>query len=49
MSYSTFRKEKNDPLKEPIFFGNTVNVARFDQQKHNIFERLVERQISFNL
>ena len=47
MSYSTFRKEKNDPLKEPIFFGNTVNVARFDQQKHNIFERLVERQISF--
>ena len=47
MSYSTFRKEKNDPLKEPIFFGNTVNVARFVQQKHNIFERLVERQISF--
>lgn len=47
MSYSTFRKEKNDPLKEPIFFGNTVNVARFDQQKHSIFERLTERQISF--
>lgn len=47
MSYSTFRKEKNDPLKEPIFFGNSVNIARFDQQKHSIFERLVERQISF--
>tara|TARA_R110001583_G_scaffold195070_1_gene368931 strand:- start:657 stop:1787 length:1131 start_codon:yes stop_codon:yes gene_type:complete len=47
MSYSTFRKEKNDPLKEPIFFGNSVNVSRFDQQKHSIFEKLTEKQMSF--
>lgn len=47
MSYETFRKEQNDPLKEPIFFGNSVNVARFDQQKHSIFEKLTEKQISF--
>lgn len=47
MSYSTFRKDKNNPLQEPIFFGNSVNVARFDQQKHAIFEKLTEKQISF--
>ena len=47
MAYSTFRKEKNDPLKEPMFFGNSVNVSRFDQQKHSIFEKLTEKQISF--
>ena len=29
------------------FFGNPVNVSRFDQQKHNIFERLIEKQLSF--
>jgi len=47
MAYQTFRKEKNDPLIEPIFFGNSVNVSRFDQQKHSIFEKLTEKQISF--
>ncbi|AMJ98658.1 MULTISPECIES: class Ia ribonucleoside-diphosphate reductase subunit beta [Alteromonas] len=47
MAYQTFRKESNDPLSEPIFFGNSVNVSRFDQQKHSIFERLTEKQISF--
>jgi len=30
-----------------MFFGNPVNVARYDQQKHSIFEKLVEKQISF--
>lgn len=34
-------------LKEPMFFGNPVNVSRFDQQKHPIFEKLTEKQISF--
>ena len=37
MAYSTFSKEKNDQLKEPMFFGNPVNVARYDQQKFEIF------------
>lgn len=27
--------------------GNPVNVARYDQQKHQIFEKLIEKQISF--
>lgn len=30
-----------------MFFGNPVNVARYDQQKHPIFEKLIEKQISF--
>ncbi len=30
-----------------MFFGQSVNVARFDQQKHAIFEKLIEKQLSF--
>ncbi|WXT99804.1 MAG: Ribonucleoside-diphosphate reductase 1 subunit beta [Catillopecten margaritatus gill symbiont] len=30
-----------------MFFGNTVNVARFDKQKFEMFERLTEKQLSF--
>lgn len=47
MSFSIFNKVKNDPLTEPMFLGNTVNVARYDQQKHPIFEKLIEKQLSF--
>lgn len=47
MSYSTFNKNQINPLQEPMFFGNSVNVARYDQQKHNVFEKLIEKQISF--
>lgn len=47
MSYSTFNKNQINPLEEPMFFGNSVNVARYDQQKHSIFEKLIEKQISF--
>ncbi|MDT7525026.1 MULTISPECIES: class Ia ribonucleoside-diphosphate reductase subunit beta [Idiomarinaceae] len=47
MSYSTFNQNQVNPLLEPMFFGNSVNVARYDQQKHSIFEKLIEKQISF--
>jgi ribonucleoside-diphosphate reductase beta chain len=47
MSFSTFNTVKNDPLKEPMFLGQSVNVSRFDQQKHPIFEKLIEKQLSF--
>jgi len=30
-----------------MFLGNAVNVSRFDQQKLPIFEKLIEKQISF--
>ncbi|MDE1184913.1 MAG: ribonucleotide-diphosphate reductase subunit beta [Pantoea sp.] len=47
MAYTTFSQTKNDQLKEPMFFGQSVNVARFDQQKYDIFEKLIEKQLSF--
>ncbi|MDX1796209.1 MAG: class Ia ribonucleoside-diphosphate reductase subunit beta [Hydrogenovibrio sp.] len=46
-SYSTFCRSTNNALKEPMFFGQNVNVARYDQQKHPIFEKLIEKQLSF--
>ena len=47
MAYTTFSKLANDPLKEPMFFGNPVNVARYDQQRFEAFEKLIEKQLSF--
>ncbi len=47
MTYSTFCRSQNDALKEPMFFGQNVNVARYDQQKFPIFEKLIEKQLSF--
>ena len=47
MSYTTFSQVQNDHMKEPMFLGNPVNVARYDQQKYDIFEKLIEKQLSF--
>ena len=47
MNYSTFSHVHNDQLKEPMFLGQPVNVARYDQQKYEIFEKLIEKQLSF--
>lgn len=47
MKYTTFNQQNLNQLDEPMFFGNPVNVARYDQQKHSIFEKLIEKQISF--
>ncbi|MCW5196633.1 ribonucleotide-diphosphate reductase subunit beta [Buchnera aphidicola (Pemphigus obesinymphae)] len=47
MAYTTFSKKQNNQLCEPMFFGQPVNIARYDQQKYNIFEKLIEKQLSF--
>ena len=47
MSYETFSKTANNQLLEPMFFGQSVNIARYDQQKYSIFEKLTEKRISF--
>lgn len=47
MAYTIFNQNKNDQLKEPMFLGQSVNVARYDQQKFEIFEKLIEKQLSF--
>ncbi|WP_216782724.1 class Ia ribonucleoside-diphosphate reductase subunit beta [Candidatus Profftia tarda] len=47
MAYTTFSQNRNNQLLEPMFFGQSVNVSRYDQQKHEIFEKLIEKQLSF--
>lgn len=47
MAYTTFSTIPNNALKEPMFFGNPVNVARYDQQRFDVFEKLIEKQLSF--
>ena len=47
MSYSTFNPSSHDATLEPMFFGKNVNVARYDKQKYPIFEKLIEKQLSF--
>ena len=47
MKYSVFNQTANDATKEPMFFGQPVNVLRFDKQRYPFFEQLTERQISF--
>lgn len=45
--YSTFTKHNHDHMKEPMFMGNLVNVARYDEYKIADFEKLIEKQLSF--
>lgn len=47
MSYTTFSHSDHDATREPMFFGRSVNVARYDRQKYPIFEKLIEKQLSF--
>jgi ribonucleoside-diphosphate reductase beta chain len=47
MAYTTFSHSTHDATKEPMFFGRSVNVARYDKQKYPIFEKLIEKQLSF--
>lgn len=43
---SIFPKGKNT-LDSDMFLGQQINVARYDQQKHPVFEGLTEKQLSF--
>jgi ribonucleoside-diphosphate reductase beta chain len=47
LSYSIFSKKSNDAMKEPMFFGQNVNVARYDKMKYPFFDKLTEKQLSF--
>lgn len=44
---TVFSENKNNQLQEPMFLGQPVNVSRYDQQKYPIFEKLIEKQLSF--
>ena len=47
MTYTTFNQESFNATLEPMFFGRNVNVSRYDVQRYNIFEKLIEKQLSF--
>lgn len=47
MSYTTFNVNEFDATKEPMFLGQSVNIARYDVQKYQFFEKLTEKQLSF--
>ena len=47
MSYSVFNQTPNDATKEPLFFGQSVNVARFDQLRYPTFDKLTDKQNGF--
>jgi ribonucleoside-diphosphate reductase beta chain len=47
MSYKTFNPKKVNTLEQNMFFGETVNVARYDIQKHSRFEKLIDKHLSF--
>lgn len=47
MAYSTFCQTPNNASLEPMFLGQSVNVARYDIQKYEVFEKLIEKQLSF--
>ena len=47
MSYTTFNQNQFNATEEPMFFGRHVNVSRYDIQKYLVFEKLIEKQLSF--
>lgn len=47
MSNTIFNLDKTNLLTEPMFFGNPLNIQRFDEQKYFVFESLFEKQLSF--
>jgi ribonucleoside-diphosphate reductase beta chain len=44
---SVFSTEKVDSTTQPAFFGAPVNIARYDKQRYQIFEKLTEKQLGF--
>lgn len=44
---NVFNPSEVDSTKEFIFFGEHLNVSRFDQQKFVVFEKLTEKTLSF--
>lgn len=44
--FKTFPRESSH-LDQPMFLGNDVSIARYDQQKHKIFHQLTETHLAF--
>lgn len=44
---TVFSNEMFDATEQTCFFGKQVNIARYDKQRYNIFEKLTEKQLGF--
>ena len=44
---TVFNKEQVDIMSEPMFFGSGLGIARYDIQRHKVFEELTEKQLGF--
>ena len=47
MNRSVFRPGESGNIQEPMLLGQSVNVARYDQLRHPILDRLVDKQLGF--
>ena len=47
MSYTTFNKNKVNHLIEPMFFGESVGIARYDQVRFPWIDKHTDKQLSF--
>lgn len=46
MSFTVFNQKDTDLLNQPIFLGENLNVARFDQMKYRFMDMAAENQLS---
>jgi len=44
---TVFSNEMFDATEQTCFFGKSVNIARYDKQRYNTFEKLTEKQLGF--
>lgn len=44
---SVFASNKVESTSQPCFFGEPVNIARYDKQRYPIFEKLTDKQLGF--
>ena len=44
---SVFDTKKVDNTKQPMFFGEPVNIARYENIRYSMFDKLTEKQLGF--
>ena len=47
MTKSVFRQGESGDIKQPMLLGDSVNVARYDQMRHPVFDKLTDKQLGF--
>ena len=44
---SVFNQNKVDFTKQPMFFGRTQGMQRYDEFKYPVFDKLTQKQLGF--